>query len=99
MKFVQVGNTMFGVGDIPYKYRNEMAEYIRNNNVDIDVLALPNYENMACSFRSINENVDVNEFAMIYGGGGHKCASSCPISNELAKKLNLQTKAEEEPIC
>ena len=102
MKFVGKGNVIFGVGNIPYKYRNEMAEYIRNNNIEIDALALPNYETMACSFRSISEDMDVNEFAMMFGGGGHKGASSAPISKELCEALKLSLPQElinDEPNC
>lgn len=96
MNFVGKGNLIFGVGNIPYKFRNEMAEYIRDNNIEIDVLALPNYENKSCSFRSINENVDVNEIAMIYGGGGHKGASSAPISKDLCEYLKIEEPKEVE---
>ena len=34
------------------------------------------------SYRTTKDNVDLNEFAAIYGGGGHKKASGSRIKDE-----------------
>jgi len=99
MSFSEINGIKFGIGNLPYKFRNEMAEYIRNIKLPIDVFMLPNYDGGSCSFRSINPNVDVNEIAIAYGGGGHKNASSCPINPKLVGQFNLVVNSEEEPNC
>jgi len=35
------------------------------------------------TFRSRNQDVDVNEIAKIFGGGGHKMASGCRVSGSI----------------
>lgn len=71
---------------IDYEYRNDLAEYIRQNNYNIDFVMLITLDKGTISLRSINYNVDVREIAEYYGGGGHVHSASFSI---------VQTKQEE----
>lgn len=75
-----------GILFIDYEYRNDLAEYIRQNNYNIDFVMLITLDKGTISLRSINYNVDVREIAEYYGGGGHVHSASFSI---------VQTKQEE----
>lgn len=80
-------NHKFGIVFADYEYRNELAEYIKKNKNPesiqyLIIVALDKGEFGQKSYRSIDENFDVNEVAMIHGGGGHKGASAVNITKE-----------------
>ena len=73
-------------------YRNEIKEYILENlDVDIDILAIVKLKDKNISYRSMKDNVDVNEFAKRYGGGGIPKAAGSQFTNEdlieISKKI------------
>ena len=81
-------NIKLGVVIINYEYRNEVAEYVINNNIyDIDGLALISFENNQISYRSIRNNTIVRTIAENRGGGGHDTACASYISSELKQKV------------
>ena len=81
-------NIKLGVVIINYEYRNEVAEYVINNNIyDIDGLALISFENNQISYRSIRNNNIVRTIAENRGGGGHDTACASYISSELKQKV------------
>lgn len=52
----------------------------------IDFVVIINMQ-QGLSFRSIKDDVNVAEFASIYGGGGHVKASGAPMDNSLKKEV------------
>lgn len=81
-----------------YKYRNEIAEYVRSLE-DIKgikyiiIVALEKGLAGQKSYRSIEDDFDVNVVAEAHGGGGHPKASSVNITPEQKEKaLTLNKK-------
>lgn len=88
----------FGIVYADYEYRNELAEYIRKlaDKKDIEYIVIVSLEKGVAgqkSYRSIDENFDVNEIATLHGGGGHSKAAGVNITEEQkAKSLTLPKK-------
>lgn len=65
-----------------YALRNDLAEYLRQERPDLDILMLFAMDNQSVSFRALKENVEVRSLAEKYpGGGGHEKAAACPWSS------------------
>lgn len=97
--FLDENNNKFGIVFADYEYRNELAEYIRKhgNLVAIKyfiVVAMDKGEFGQKSYRSIEDNFDVNEVAVMHGGGGHPGAASVNITKEQKEKALVLTKKE-----
>ena len=60
-----------GIVFIDYDYRNDLAQYLRDQNYPIDFLMMVVMEKETISYRSIKEGVNVREIAEYYGGKGH----------------------------
>lgn len=69
-----------------YEYRNILAEEIKKQNIDGDILVLFAYDNGTISFRSLKE-IPVNRIALMFGGGGHEKSASCTLTKENEQKL------------
>ena len=70
-----------------YKYRNDLNELVKANNVnDIDVIGMffPNMN--VASYRGVKD-VDVSIVPTYFGGKGHKGAGTNPIDNERFKDV------------
>ena len=89
LQIVLYQDMVVGVGTIDYNYRNDIAEYLREKNYPIDILLLLNLKDKSCSLRSISSEADVNEFAGLFGGGGSKKASGCPLTDDLIEALSV----------
>lgn len=76
-----------GILYIEYSYRNEIAEYFRENNFDMDFVVFIVPEKRTISYRSIKDGVNVRVIAEHFGGKGHDKASTNPISDEKMKAL------------
>ena len=76
-----------GIVFIDYEYRNDLAEFFRQNNFDMDFVMLIALDYGTISYRSIKDNVNVRLVAESMGGKGHDKAASSPISEE--KRRNL----------
>ena len=89
-------NNMFGIVIAPYKYRNDIPEYIRNNNVNnikyFITVALDKEEYGQKSYRSIEKDFDVNKIAMKHNGGGHPAAAAVSITKEQNTKMKSLSK-------
>jgi len=70
-----------GVVFIDYEYRNDLAEYFRQNNFDMDFAMLVALDYGTISYRNVKENVNVRLIAEQLGGKGHDKAASNPISD------------------
>jgi oligoribonuclease NrnB/cAMP/cGMP phosphodiesterase (DHH superfamily) len=79
-----------GVIFIDYEYRNDIAEYTREQNSDLDFLALIALDNNSISFRSLKSNVSVRKIAESLGGRGHDHAAGAHISpTQLSQIIDL----------
>lgn len=50
---------------------------------DVDMIAIYNFDSNTVSYRSDSDDIKVNEFAKLHGGGGHHRASGSPLTKEL----------------
>lgn len=82
MIYLDVEGYKAGIVKTIYEYRNDIAEYIRENKYNIDFVALVFIDKDSVSYRSIKDDVDVNEIAKKHGGKGHVKAASSPITEE-----------------
>ncbi len=72
-----------GVCNIEYKYRNDIAMSLRENNTqNIDLVMLFCPEQNSISIRSIKPDVNVRPIAERLGGQGHYGAAGCNVSKE-----------------
>ena len=90
-------NNKYGIVYANYEYRNEIAEYFKNNNKKeikyFIIVALNKGDYGQKSYRSIEDNFDVNYIASIHGGGGHPSAAAVNINKEqkeYALSLNIK---------
>ena len=65
----------------PYSLRNLLADALKKDYPDCDVLALFAPDNGTISFRSL-KNIDVLPLAEKYHGGGHPKAAGCSLTKE-----------------
>ena len=83
-------NNKYGMTFAPYEFRNDIPEYIRNNNsFDIDyfiTVALDKEDYGQKSYRSIKD-FDVNKIAMQHNGGGHPSAAAVSITKKQREKM------------
>ncbi len=76
-----------GIVFIDYEYRNDLAEYFRQNGFDMDFAMLIALDYGTISYRNVKDNVNVRLIAEAMGGKGHDKAASSPISEEQKKEL------------
>ena len=76
-----------GIIFITYEYRNELAQYFKDNNYDMDFAMMIALDPGVCCYRSVKDGVNVREVAEYFGGKGHNAASSNPISEEFKNKI------------
>lgn len=76
-----------GIVFITYEYRNELAEYFRENNYDIDFAMMISMDPPVVCYRSVKPNVMVRPVAEYFGGKGHEKAGSNPVTEDMQKKF------------
>lgn len=76
-----------GIVFIDYEYRNDLAEYFRQNDFDMDFAMLVALDYGTISYRSIKDDVNVRLIAEAMGGKGHDKAASSPINEEQKREL------------
>lgn len=76
-----------GIVFIDYEYRNDLAEYFRQKNFDMDFAMLIALDYGTISYRNIKDNVNVRLIAESMGGKGHDKAASSPINEEQKKEI------------
>ena len=69
-----------GIIFINYEYRNELAEYLRENKYDIDFVMMISLDRGVVSYRSTKDGVSVRKVAEYFGGKGHNKAATNPIT-------------------
>ena len=78
---------------INYEFRNEIAEYLKENKYDIDFVMMIAIDRGVVSYRSINKNISVRKVAEYFNGKGHDAAATNPIpSDQKEKIINVLTK-------
>ena len=96
--FTDEKNNKFGITYASYEYRNDISEYIRNNNTyDIDyfiVVAFDKEKYGQKSYRTIKKGFDVNEIAVKHNGGGHPFAAAVSITKKQKEKALILSKRE-----
>ncbi|RKY35031.1 MAG: hypothetical protein DRP73_05000 [Candidatus Omnitrophota bacterium] len=61
-----------------------VIDFLRTiSDADVAVVFQELNSEVKVTFRSRNQDVDVNEIAKIFGGGGHKMASGCRVSGSI----------------
>lgn len=71
-----------GIIFINYEYRNELAEYLRENKYDIDFVMIISLDRGVVSYRSTKDGVSVRKVAEYFGGKGHDKAATNPITSK-----------------
>ncbi len=76
-----------GIVFIDYEYRNDLAEYFRQNNFVMDFAMLIALDSGTISYRNIKNNVNVRLIAEATGGKEHDKATASPISEDQKREL------------
>ncbi len=76
-----------GIVFIDYEYRNDLTEFFRQNNFDMDFVMLIALDKGTISYRNIKDNINVRFIAEAMGGKGHDQAAASPISEEKKRAL------------
>lgn len=71
-----------GIIFINYEYRNELAEYLRENKYDIDFVMMISLDRGVVSYRSTKAGISVRKVAEYFGGKGHDKAATNPITSK-----------------
>ena len=74
-------NLKAGIIFINYEFRNEIAEYLRENKYDIDFVMMISLDRGVVSYRSIKDTVSVRKVAEFFNGKGHDAAATNPINS------------------
>ena len=76
-----------GIVFITYEYRNELAQYFKDENFDMDFAMMIALDPGVVCYRNVTPNTNVRKIAEYFGGKGHDKAASNPITQELQNKL------------
>lgn len=76
-----------GIVFITYEYRNELAEYFRENNFDMDFTMMIALDPGVVAYRSVREGKAVRPVAELFGGKGHDKAATNPITEDMISKI------------
>ena len=80
-------NYKAGVVFIEYEYRNELAEYIKEINFDLDFVMMIAIDRGTVSYRSIKDNINVRIVAEAFNGKGHDKASTSKIDDNYIEEI------------
>lgn len=89
VEVLNIEDSTFRVGYIKslYKYRNDVADVIKNDNKnDIDAIGMVIEDRDSVSYRSVKD-VDVSVIATYFGGSGHRESASNPKNNEKFQRI------------
>lgn len=76
-----------GIVFITYEYRNELADYFKDNNFDMDFAMMIALDPGVVAYRSVKKGVHVRPVAEFFGGKGHEKAATNPITEEMQNNL------------
>ncbi len=69
-----------GIVFIDYEYRNDLTEYFRQHDYDMDFVMLISMDKGTVSYRNIRKDVNVRVIAEALGGKGNDKSAGSPIS-------------------
>lgn len=85
------GHTVGVIDAMNDENKNDVAELLKESNTqNLDFVAMVITKRNSISFRSIKDNFDVSTVATMFGGKGHKQASSCPVGIESKHAFNIK---------
>lgn len=85
-----------GIIFITYEYRNELAEYFREHNFDMDFAMMIAPDPGVVCYRSVKDHANVRIVAEHFGGKGHDKAASNPITDQFQQTIiDLLTQASD----
>ena len=67
---------------INYEFRNEIGQYFKDHNIDVDFVMMIALDRNVVSYRNVNKNISVRTVAEYYGGKGHDVAATNPITSQ-----------------
>lgn len=70
------------------QYISELGNRLSELHPELDLIAMIGQK--AISYRTTKDDIDVSEFAKMFGGGGHKSSSGSPIKKSDLRKLMIQ---------
>ena len=76
-----------GIIFITYEYRNELAQYFKDKNFDMDFAMMIAPDPGVVCYRSVKNGVNVRIVAEAFGGKGHDKAASNPITEDMQTEL------------
>lgn len=76
-----------GILFIDYEYRNEVAEYFRQHNFDMDFAMMISLDRGVVCYRSVKPGKAVRPVAELFGGKGHDNAATNPITNQQKQEI------------
>ena len=76
-----------GILFIDYEYRNEIAEYFRQNNFDMDFTMMISLDRGVVCYRSVKPGKAVRPVAELFGGKGHDKAATNPITEDQKQEI------------
>ncbi|MEW8963234.1 DHH family phosphoesterase [Paraclostridium dentum] len=68
------------------RYISELGSRLMELHPELDFVVIINIDK-TISYRTNKNNIDLGEFAKIYGGGGHPQAAGSPVSDEVKNKI------------
>lgn len=80
-------NFKAGIVFINYEFRNELAEYLKENKYDMDFVMMISIDRGVVSYRSVKNNISVRKVAEHFGGKGHDVAATNPITTDHKEKI------------
>ena len=89
-KKIEVRNVLgykAGIVFIDYEYRNDLAEYLKQINYDIDLIIEIAMDYGTISYRTVREGFKVREIAEYFGGKGHDYTASSPIYSKTKEEI------------
>lgn len=76
-----------GIVFITYEYRNELAEYFKENNFDMDFTMMIALDPGVVCYRSVKDGITVRPIAEHFGGKGHERAASNSITESMQSEI------------
>ena len=84
---LEIADTKVGVVFSAYEYRNEIADYLKQIDYDIDIVMLASIDKGTYSLRPIKDGADIEPVAKHIGDGAQAVTASGPITKETFGKM------------
>ena len=79
--------TNYNVGVVfAEQYQSELGNVLAKNHPELDFIAIID-PSSSVSYRGVKDNIDLGQFAKIYGGGGHPKSAGSQISENVRNRV------------